>query len=68
MDAGLHQLQGEAEGVTPTELLALLQECYTERLALVLRHEAVARRVGNLDFNNTYQYLINREETHLACE
>jgi len=52
--------------VTPTELLALLQECYTERLALVLRHEAVARRVGNLDFNNTYQYLINREETHLA--
>jgi hypothetical protein len=52
--------------VTPTELLALLQECYAERLALVLRHQAVARRVGNLDFNNTYQYLINREDTHLA--
>jgi hypothetical protein len=62
----VHQLQGEAEGVTPTELVALLQDCYKERLALLLRHQAVARRVGNLDFNNTYQYVIAREETHLS--
>ena len=52
--------------MTPTELVALLQDCYKERLALLLRHEAVARRVGNLDFNNAYQYVIAREETHLS--
>jgi hypothetical protein len=62
----VHQLQREAEGVTPTELAAVLQECYAERLALMLRHQAVARRVGNLDFNNTYQYVIAREDTHLS--
>ena len=62
----MHQLQREAEGVTPTELAAVLQECYAERLALMLRHQAVARRVGNLDFNNTYQYVIAREDTHLS--
>jgi hypothetical protein len=62
----VHQLQGEAEGVTPTELVALLQECYRERLGLVLRHQAVARHVGNLDVNNTYQYVVAREDTHLS--
>jgi hypothetical protein len=66
VDAGVHHLQGEAEGVKPTELLALLQSCYQERLALLQRHQAVARHVGNLDANNTYQYLIAREETHLS--
>ena len=50
----------------PTELLALLQEFYAERSALWLRHMAVAHHVGNLDFNNTYQYVVSREETHLA--
>jgi Mn-containing catalase len=52
--------------VRPTELLSLLQEFYSERAALMMRHVAVARHVGNLDFNNTYQYLIAREETHLS--
>lgn len=52
--------------MTPTELVKLLQECYSERLALVLRHQAVARHVANLDQNNTYQYVVNREETHLS--
>jgi len=52
--------------VTPTELLALLQDCYAARLRLMLRHEAVARNVGQFDFNNTYQYVIAREETHLS--
>jgi uncharacterized protein YciI len=65
VDPGVHQLQGEAEGVTPTELVTLLQEFHSERLALVLRHQAVARHVGNLDQNNAYQYVVNREETHL---
>ena len=44
----------------------MLQECYQERLGLTLRHQAAARVIGNLDFNNTYQYVIAREETHLA--
>ena len=32
----------------------------------VERHEASARAVSHYDFNNTYQYVINREETHLS--
>jgi hypothetical protein len=49
-----------------TELQALLTEFAAERLALLERHEASARVVSNYDFNNTYQYVINREETHLS--
>jgi len=52
--------------VRPTELLAFLQEFYAERAALWLRHLAVAHHVGNLDFNNTYQYVVSREDTHIA--
>ena len=37
-----------------------------ERLALLQRHEAAARVVSHYDFNNTYQYVISREETHLT--
>ena len=48
------------------ELLALLQEFYADRAVLWLRHIAVARHVGNLDFNNTYQYIVSREDTHIA--
>jgi len=52
--------------VKPSELVALLQECYAERLAQYERHKAVATHVGPYDANNTYQYVINREETHLS--
>jgi hypothetical protein len=52
--------------VTAAELLALLQAFYAERVAIWLRHIAVSRHVGNLDFNNTYQYVVNREDTHIA--
>jgi hypothetical protein len=48
------------------DLLAILQECYVEKLALRQRHVAVARRVTDYDFNNTYQYVIAREDVHLA--
>jgi hypothetical protein len=51
--------------VKPADLLSLLQDCYRARLALTLRHQAVARQVGHYDFNNTYQYVIAREGTHL---
>jgi hypothetical protein len=61
----VHQLQGKAKGVKPTDLVALLQECYRDRLALAEHHRAVAVHVPGYDINNTYQYLINREETHL---
>lgn len=49
----------------PTELAALLQDCYRDRLALADRHKVVAVHVSGYDANNTYQYVINREETHL---
>jgi uncharacterized protein (DUF1501 family) len=48
------------------ELKKLLSEFAADRLALLQRHEAGARAVSHYDFNNTYQYVINREETHLG--
>jgi hypothetical protein len=48
------------------ELRELLTAIAAERLALIQRHEASARVVSHYDFNNTYQYVIAREETHLS--
>ena len=48
------------------ELRQLLTDCAAERLAILQRHEASARVVSHYDFNNTYQYVIAREETHVA--
>ena len=48
------------------ELRALLTAFAAERLALIQRHEASARVVSHYDFNNAYQYVIAREETHLT--
>ena len=49
-----------------TELQQILTEFAADRLALLERHEAGARAVSHYDFNNAYQYVINREETQLA--
>lgn len=49
----------------PAALLSLLQECYRERLALFDRHVKGAQAIGDYEFNNTYQYVIAREEVHL---
>jgi len=49
-----------------SELLTLLQEFYRDKLTLLLRHEAAARQIGQYDINNTYQYIINREEVQLS--
>jgi hypothetical protein len=49
-----------------SDLLALLQDFHREKLAALLRHQAGARLVGQYDFNNTYQYIVNREETQLS--
>jgi hypothetical protein len=48
------------------ELRKLLHDFAAERLALLQRHEASARVVSHYDFNNAYQYVIAREETHLS--
>ena len=48
------------------DLLVLLRAIYQDKAALWRRHEAGARRVGRYAFNNTYQYIIAREDTHLA--
>jgi hypothetical protein len=50
----------------PPELQKVLTEFTADRLALLLRHEAGARVVSHYDFNNTYQYVIAREETHVT--
>jgi hypothetical protein len=52
--------------VQQDELKKFLTDFAAERLALLQRHEAAARVVGHYDFNNTYQYVIAREETHLS--
>lgn len=49
----------------PTELVELLRECYRDKNALRQRHLAAACVVTDYDFNNTYQYVINREEIQL---
>jgi hypothetical protein len=49
-----------------SELQQLLTAIAADRVALIERHEAGARVVSHYDFNNTYQYVIAREETHLA--
>lgn len=48
------------------ELRGFLTEITADRLGLIQRHEASARVVSHYDFNNTYQYVIAREETHLT--
>jgi hypothetical protein len=52
--------------VTAAELVALLQEFHGEKAALWARHVAGAQRVSHYDFNNTYQYVVNREEAQIA--
>ena len=49
-----------------SDVLGLLQEFYREKLAMLLRHQAGARLVGQYDQNNAYQYIINREEAQLS--
>jgi hypothetical protein len=51
--------------VNPAEHLALLQECFREKAALVRRHRAGAERVSAYDSNNAYQYVLEREDAHL---
>jgi hypothetical protein len=61
----VHHLQGKAKLVTSAELLDLLREFHREKEAMRQRHIAVARHVSQYEFNNTYQYVINREDGHV---
>jgi hypothetical protein len=49
-----------------TGTLALLQEFYREKLAALVRHQAASRVVVQYDQNNTYQFIVNRDETQLS--
>ncbi len=65
MDSRVYHLQGKTELVKATELLALLRDFYRDKLAMRQRHVAVAKYVPDYDFNNTYQYVIAREDVQL---
>jgi hypothetical protein len=62
----MHQLQAEAELVNTADVAAVLREFHHEKLAIRERHVAVAQTVSHYDFNNTYQYIIARDDMHLA--
>jgi Mn-containing catalase len=51
--------------VKPAELLDLLREFYAGKAGMRQSHAAGAAFVGDYDFNNTYQYIIAREDMHL---
>jgi len=59
-------VQGKTEIVKAQALQDALIEFAADRIALLHRHEAGARAVSHYDFNNTYQYVINREEMQLG--
>jgi hypothetical protein len=52
--------------VNTTDLLAVLTQFHQEKLTLRERHVAVAQAVSSYEFNNTYQYVIAREDMHLS--
>jgi hypothetical protein len=52
--------------VKATDLKALLEEFYRDKLALKLRRVAAARLIAAYEVNNTYQYVINRDEVQLG--
>jgi hypothetical protein len=57
-------MQGKAEHVASP--LALLQEFYRDKQTALLAHMAASRLVSEYDVNNTYQYVINREDVQLS--
>ena len=46
-------------------LSELLRAIHRGKLTMRQRHAAVAKQVSDYAFNNTYQYVINREDVHL---
>jgi hypothetical protein len=62
----VHRLQAEADHVKPNDLVTILGDFHREKLTMRQRHVAVARHVSDYEFNNTYQYVISREDVHLS--
>jgi hypothetical protein len=59
----VHHLQGKTERVKSSEQqLQILREFYRDKLGMRQRHAASAEFVRDYDFNNTYQYVIARED------
>jgi hypothetical protein len=65
VDARLHHLQGKAKLVNAAQLLEFLNAIYRDKLTMRNRHVAAARFVGDYNVNNTYQYIVNRDDTHV---
>jgi hypothetical protein len=65
VDAGVHHLQGKTELVNAAELLEFLTAFYRDKLTLRNRHVAAARFVADYNANNTYQYVIARDDMHV---
>ena len=65
MDARLHHLQGEAEFVSPAELLTFLNEFHRDTLELFKARQTNAQSVAAYDANNGYQQVLGRQEVHL---
>ena len=51
--------------MTAAELAAFLAAFYRDKLTLRNRHVAAARFVGDYNVNNTYQYIVNRDDMHV---
>jgi hypothetical protein len=51
---------------TQATALSLIEEFYREKFAAMIQHMSHARLVGQYDANNTYQYVINREDVQLS--
>jgi hypothetical protein len=52
--------------VSTQSLVSILEAFHKDKLTLRQRHAAVARLVSDYNFNNTYQYVIAREDVHLS--
>ena len=51
--------------MTAAELLEFMTGFYRDKLAIRNRHVAAARFVSDYNINNTYQYVINRDDMHV---
>lgn len=52
--------------MTSSALTSILRDFHRDKLMLRERHAAVAQFVTDYSFNNTYQYVISREDVHLS--
>ena len=51
--------------MTAAELLDFLTAFYRDKLTIRNRHVAAARFVRDYNVNNTYQYIVNRDDMHV---